>query len=464
MAQQLATLRTPEAYAGVAAYAHSHTGDAAAAAYLALGHAYLLDKRFAEAETALAQARHEDGELADFSDFLDAQASHDAGDDPAAEAILHGFTDRYPESIFNTVEPELEANVLLGMGNTAEARKVLAAAEGTEAAERPGFQLAEGQVELALGQQQTAIDTFKHLLLAHPLSGEALTARARLTQLGAEATLTVADLRGLGDAYYNAGRYSEAAEQFRVLARAPGLDAEARSSFAVAEAACQLKMKRLTPAQVQGLRDTNDENGARRLDLLMELARDRGDTADEQRIVAEMEARFPRSLWLADALFSSGNMYLLKRDYPSAIQYYRDLASRFPGDKNASAAHWRSGWLSYRLGLYPDAARIFDEQIRLYPAATETVSALYWRGRLYETQEHNSALAAANYRTIVRVYQHYFYAQMARERLGSAGRDAAGAGTDTGSLSTHAAAAFGGYFSRGQPPFGEGAPAWPTLD
>src|SRR5208283_1845484 len=109
MAQQLATLRTPEAYAGVAAYAHSHTGDAAAAAYLALGHAYLLDKRYAEAETTLAAARHADGELADYSDFLDAQASHAAGDDPAAEAILHGFAGRYPESIFDAEEPELEA-------------------------------------------------------------------------------------------------------------------------------------------------------------------------------------------------------------------------------------------------------------------------------------------------------------------------------------------------------------------
>ena len=127
-----------------------------------------------------------------------------------------------------------------------------------------------------------------------------------------------------------------------------------------------------------------------------------------------MEARFPHSPWLADALFSSGNMYLLKRDYPTAIQYYSDLATRFPGDKNAAAAHWRAGWLSYRLGLYPDAARLFDEQIRLYPADKETVSALYWRGRLYETLDHNPAQAAANYRTIVRVYQHYFYAQMAR--------------------------------------------------
>ena len=44
MAQQLANNRTPAAYAGVLAFAHAHPGDAAAAAYLALGHAYLLDR------------------------------------------------------------------------------------------------------------------------------------------------------------------------------------------------------------------------------------------------------------------------------------------------------------------------------------------------------------------------------------------------------------------------------------
>ena len=139
MAQQLATLRTPAAYAGVAAYAHSHTGEAAAAADLALGHAYLLDKRYAEAEAALAQARRADGELSDYADFLDAEASHDAGDDPVAENILHGFTSRYPESIFDDQAPELEANVLLAMNNLTGARQVLAAAAGTDAADRAGF-------------------------------------------------------------------------------------------------------------------------------------------------------------------------------------------------------------------------------------------------------------------------------------------------------------------------------------
>jgi soluble lytic murein transglycosylase len=421
MAQQLATLRTPAAYAGVTAYARSHTGDAAAAAYLALGHAYLVDKRYAEAETALAQARRADGELADYADYFDAEASHSAGDDAAAETILRGFNGRYPESIFVDDTAELEANGLLALGNLSGARKVLAAAANTDAANHAGFQLVEGQVEQALGQQQGAEATFKRLLLGHPLSPEAQSARAKLTEMGAEATLTVADLRSLADAYYNAGRFELADEQFRILARKPGLDTTARIDFAVSEAACQLKLKRLTVAEVRALPDTADENGAQRLDLLMELARDRDDIADQKQFVSQMETRFPHSPWLADALFSSGNMYLLKRDYPTAIQYYSDLATRFPGDKNAAAAHWRAGWLSYRLGQFGAAERIFDEQIRLYPGATETVSALYWRGRLYETQDHNPALAAANYRTIVRAYQHFFYAQMARQRLAALG-------------------------------------------
>jgi soluble lytic murein transglycosylase len=422
MAQQLALLRTPEAYLGVAAYAHRNSGEAAAAAYLALGHAYLLDKRYAEAVASLTQARRQGQELADYADFLGAQASHDAGDDAAAEALLHGFMERYPDSIFDDQAPELEANVLLAMSNPAGAREVLAKAADTDAADRAGYQLAEGQVEFALGQQKTAEGIFKKLLLGHPLSPEAQIARARLTQTGAESTLTVSELRSLGDAYYNAGRYGEAVEQYRVLALEPGLSEPDRNGFAVAEAACNLKLKRLSPAEAQALPDTDDENGARRLDLLMELARDRDDGAEQKRIVSEMETRFPSSPWLAEALFSAGNMYMLKRDFPTAVEYYSYLAKQFPESKNAPAAHWRAGWLSYRQRQYAEAARLFDEQIKLYPAASETVSALYWRGRLFETQDHYPALAAANYRAIIRAYQHYFYAQMARERLAALGR------------------------------------------
>jgi soluble lytic murein transglycosylase len=422
MAQQLALLRTPQAYDGVTTYAHKHTGEAAAAAYLALGHAYLLDKRYPEAVASLAQARRDGEELADYADFLAAEADHAAGDEAAAEKLLHGFAARYPDSIFDDDAPELEATVLLALNNATGARAALAAAADTDAADRPGFQLAQAQVDVALGQTAEANQAFKKLLLAHPLSGEAQTARARLTQSGSESLLTLADLRTLGDAYYDAGRYNEAEDQYRALSRSAGLSAQDREGFQVAAAACEYKLKRLTTAQAEALPDTDDENGARRMGLLMELARDRDDTAGQQKIVTEMETRFPRSPWLAVALFSAGNMYLLKRDYPTAVNYYGYLAEHFPSDKNAPAAHWRAGWLSYRQNDYAQAAKLFDEQIKRYPAAPETVSALYWRGRLYESQDHEPAMAAANYRAIVRAYQHYFYAQMARARLASLGK------------------------------------------
>jgi len=421
MAQQLATLRTPAAYAGVEKYAHQHDGEASSAAYLALGHAYLLDKNYAKAEGNLTQARQSGDVLADYAEFLGAEANHQAGNDTAAEALLRGFTGRYPDSIFNAQAPELEASVLLGMGNATGAQQVLARAAGLAAASRPGFELAQGQVAMALGQTQEAERVFKRLLLGHPLGSEAQIARAKLTAMGAEGSLTATELRSLGDAYYNAGRYELAAEQYRALARESGLDAQARNGFAVAEAACDLKLKLLSSAQVEALADTKDENGARRLYLLMELARNRSDLEHQKQIVEQMESSFPRSQWLAEALFSSANMYMLRRDYPTAVGYYSYLATHFPENTNAAAAHWRAGWLSYREGLFADASRMFDEQIRLYPGAKETVSAIYWRGRLYEMQDHKPANAAANYRTLIRAYQHFFYAQMARQRLAALG-------------------------------------------
>ncbi len=427
MAQQLTTMRTPAAYAGVTKYAHQHTGEAAAAAYLALGHAYMLDKRYGEAIANFKLAKQTGTELADYADFLNARANHEAGNDETTEGLLRGFTQRYPESIFVAQAPELEANSLLALKDAAGAQRVLAAAAGTVAANRSGYQLAEGQAALALGRTQQAESIFKQLLLGHPLSSDAGTARAKLTAMGVETSLTTAELRTLGDAYYNAGHYQDASEQYRALARQSNLDKTTRNGFTMAAAACDLKLKRLTVGQARALPDTNDENGARRLYLLMELARNRDDLEQQRQIVSEMKSRFPQSPWLAEALFSSGNMYLLRREYPQAVEYYSTLAQRFPASKNAAAAHWRAGWLSYRQGLYSDAARLFDEQIRLYPGAKETVSALYWRGRLYETQDHKPAQAAANYRTIIRAYQHFFYAQMSRQRLAALGNAQTGA-------------------------------------
>ena len=415
MAQQLTATRTAAAYAGVTAYAHAHTGEAASAAYLALGHAYLLDNRFAEASANLRQARATGDALADYDEYLAAKAEHDSGNDAAAEQLVKGFGERNPDSIFVSQVPELEAQILLGMNDFAGARRVLVAAP--ESANRPGYQLAMGEIDQAQGQLDEAGQVYKHVLLGWPLTFEGQTARTRLTVLGMESSLSATELRSLGDAYYKAGRYAEASEQYHALARASVANPAERNEFAVAAAACDLKLKRLTREEAEALPATSDENGARRLYLLVELARSRDDLTAQSSYVDLLRTSFPHSQWYAEALFSSGNMYLLRKDYARAVTYYSELAQSFPQNTNAAAAHWRAGWWSYRQGLYAQAAQIFEEQIKQYPGAKETVSALYWRARLYEQEDHQPGMAAAHYRTLIKAYSHYFYAQMARARL-----------------------------------------------
>lgn len=420
MAQQLMTMRTPAAYAGVANFAHRHSGDASGAAYLAMGRAYQIDRRYSDAIAAFREVKQNSEVLGDYADFLAAECEHASSNDSAAAALLKGFSTRYPDSIFEIQAAELEANVLLAQGNATAAQQALVSV-ADDAKDMPNYELTQGKIAFAMQRTEEAERIFKHLLLSHPLTSEAEVARARLTSMGDESSLTAEELRSLGDAYYNAGRYALAAEQYQALERNASLDAKMRNLFRAAAAGCDLKLKRLTEAQAEALPDTDDESGARRLYLLMELARNRQDNATQQRLVTELQTRFPQSPWLAEALLSSGNMYMLLRDYPRAVEYYSYLAAHFSASRSASAAHWRAGWLCYRQSLYGDAARMFDEQIRLFPTATETSAALYWRGRLYEMQDHKPAQAAVNYRNVVKTYQHFFYAQMSRQRLTALG-------------------------------------------
>src|ERR1039458_5795772 len=163
MAQQLILLRTPAAYS--------------------------VDKRYAEASANLRESRQASEILADYCDFLAAEAEHNAGNETAALALLKGFNDRHPDSIFDLEAPELEANVLLATGDTAGAQKVLATI-ADDAADLPNYELTEAKIANAQQQMAESEKIFKHLLLVHPLSPEASVARARLAAMGAENTLT----------------------------------------------------------------------------------------------------------------------------------------------------------------------------------------------------------------------------------------------------------------------------------
>jgi len=423
MAQQLAQNRTPGAYAGVSGYAHAHSGEAAATAYLALGHAYLLDRRFPEAIGALHSANVQGKSLDDYADYLTAQVELQGNQLPQAELVLNDFVKRHPDSIFVNSVPVLQANLFLQQGDPQAALLALNTHKGEPIANHADYQLALAKALLAAGRLDEAARGIRHVYLGFPLSYEATQAKAQLAIVGAAAHLTLTERKAHADALYSANRFNDAADEYRELAAdSSNPDAALKNALLVAAAGCDWKLKRLDKSTLDRLPDTNDESGARRQYLLMELARNKDDGNTQSSIVTAMETGFPASPWLAEALYSSGNMYLLKKDFPHAIEYYGELAKRFPRHQYGPSAHWRAAWLNYRLEQYPEAARLMDEQIAVYQGGKEIPAALYWRGRIYEDQERKPDMAAAYYQTVTRVYRHYYYSTIGKDRLDKLGQ------------------------------------------
>jgi len=422
MAQELTTMRSPAAYAGVTAYAHAHTAEAASAAYLALGHAYLLDHRYPEAAASLQKANALGKTMDDYADFLAAQAYMEAGKLSDAESLLTGFGAKYPESIFVPRLPVMIANLSLEQNDPGTALKVLHQHASDPISTHADFQLALARANQMTGSVDEAARLYRHIFLTFPLSNEGQQAKTQLAVVGAAAPLTVAERRAHADALYAGGRYADAGEEYRALANdSSQSDPQAKTALLVAAAACDFKTKRLSKEEVDALPDTADENGARRMYLEVEAARNHDDSNAQQTLVTQMEQRFQDSPWLAEALYTSANMYLLRKDYPQAIVYYTELATRFPAHRYAPSSHWKAAWLNYRLGNYSAAAVLFDKQIALYAGGKEIPAALYWRGRLYADEEHQPAMAAAYYQTVSRVFEHYYYAQLSRDRLAELG-------------------------------------------
>jgi len=423
MAQQLGNYRSPVAYAGVESYARAHTGAAASAAYLALGHAYLLDHRYTDALTALRSANAGGNSLDDYADYFAAQANLQSNQLPAADAILSGFAEKYPDSIFTPQVPVLEANLLLQQNQPDQSLGILRAHAGEALASKPDYLLALAKADAALNHNVDSLALYRRILAEAPLSPEATTTQARLQSSGQWEVLSPAERRHHADAVFNGGRFNEAALEYHALAAGTTLSASERDSVLLAAATCDLKLKRLSANSLASIPDSgsNAENDAHRLYLMMEVARSNTDLTAQGELVNQLRTRFALSPWLAEALFSSGNLYMLKHDYPSAIPYYAELARRFPDSKNADNAHWRAAWLNYRQRNYPEAERMMDEQMKLFRDGKNIPAALYWRGRLYLDQEHDPATAAAYFGTVQRVFQHYYYAAISQGRLQAIG-------------------------------------------
>jgi soluble lytic murein transglycosylase len=416
MAQQLAVTRSAAAYSGVENYARVHPGDGAAAAYLALGHAYMLDHRYVEAAETYRRANASGVALDDYADYLGAQASVQAGHGAEAYALLDHFAEKHPDSIFKANAPVLLANAYLQQNDPQGALRVLVPLSDTAQGSHVDFRYALGRAYQASGDTTHAAAVYRSLYVNFPLSMEAVQARSQMQAMNMP--LTAAERKVHADQLFNAKRYAEAGEEYHAIERdGSGLSVADHDALLIYAAACDMRMKHISRREVEKLPDTTDDSAALKLYLLAELSRNEHDEATHDALIAQMVQRFPTSRWLEEALYSGGNMYLLKHDAKQATYHYSLLVKMFPNSTYAASAHWRAAWMNYRLHNYSEAARLMDEQIQGYPAGIEVPSALYWRGRIYEEQEQNFAQAANYYRALTASYINFYYAMLARRRL-----------------------------------------------
>ncbi len=450
MAQQLLQDRTPVAYAGVEAYARRHAKeDAGALAWLVIGYARTLDHDYAKAIDPLNRAKAGASEVGDYVAYYLGDAYFRTGHNAEALAVLANFSKNFPDSLLSRDAHLIYAAVLLEDARAQEAATLL---EKDRAPVRSDIELAIGRAYQAMDDKQKTADAFRNVYFNLPNSSEADAAGAELRKLGISGSL--AERRTRADLLFKSKHYSDAANDYRELVNE--VPPANRTEVQLALATSLEKSGRSHDAR-QLLTSIGVQQGdaeAERLYLLSETARSTSDENAHLQTVNQLRQFGPTSPWLEQALLSAGNMYLLKRDYDHAIDYFRELQERFPKGTRASYAHWKAAWLSFRQGRTEDARKGFENQIALYPDSAEIPAALYWRGRLAE-EENNPGMARAFYQKLGDRFHNYYYAELARQRLKGLhgnGDEAAGDAVHYALLDHVAPLSTGGKIAEAEPP------------
>jgi soluble lytic murein transglycosylase len=413
MAKQLLEFRSKPAYAGVEAYAVKHAGtDEGAMANLVLGYAHVLDREYPQAMPYLKKAAAKPGELGDYVAYFMATAQGGSANPEQMIGVLADFQKKYPDSIFTRDAAAMYVSALLANN---QAEQAVAVALKYRSPQRADIELNLGRAYMKLGDTQKAADTLRHLYYTLPMAAEADAAGTDLTSLGGLSG-TYAERKSRADLLAQGRRYSDAAREYGALlntAPTPEQRDSVQVSMAIAEyRAGDSRAARQTLERMQ----VSGEGNAQRLYFLSDIARDEKDEDRFNQLLAQMRQSSPTSTWFEQALLSAGNMYLLKKDYDKAIDFYRELDQRFPTGKWGHYAHWKASWLSLRQGRIDEARKGFEQQVAGYPDSAEVPAALYWRGRIAE-DDKNQPLARAYYNKITDRFPNYYYADRARDRM-----------------------------------------------
>ncbi len=282
---------------------------------------------------------------------------------------------------------------------------------------KPTFYLAKAYE--ASGQGRQAAELFRHIYYDYATNYLADPSSAELKKIPETDLLpppTFADHEKRAAQLYKGRHYNEAVSEYKAMVDTAPANLRSDVLIKYANSLIKTGQNREAAAVLDRIPDDGSDASAEKWYQRLELARSAQDDTRMQEVLTYMRTNTPHSVWLESALMSTGNMYLLRKDYDRAIDYYRELQERFPQGEKASYAHWKYAWLTYRQGRNDEAKKAFARQVELYPASAEAPNAMYWRARLAQ-DDHDTALARAYYTKLAERYKNYYYGVLARRRL-----------------------------------------------
>ena len=422
MAQQLLENRTPQAYQGVEAYARKHAkDDAGPLAWMVVGYAHYLDKDYSSARSSWGRAKSLDPVLGDYLAYMQAVAYQGEGNHASVLETLEGFDEKYPDSLQSHDAALLYASALMATNASDSAAAFLGKHRQPVKAD---IEITLARAYLAAGDKTKASDIFHKIYFEMPTSAEAEAAASELRSMGETQPAGTFDQRQNRVLLLIKGRRFQDAlnELSPLMEQAPPermIDMQVEFATLLYRSHKRDDAEHLFESILQN-QSTSVEAKAQTLYFLAEIARDKDDGEKNRDYVGQLRTLAPESRWMSDALLSAGNMYLLRRDYETATPFYAEIYQRQKNGKASPYSHWKTAWLTYRMGKKDEAKRLFEEQLSMYPNSAEVPNAIYWRGRMAE-EEGDKKLARAYYQKLAENYRYYYYANLARERLPKVG-------------------------------------------
>ena len=163
---------------------------------------------------------------------------------------------------------------------------------------------------------------------------------------------------------------------------------------------------------LRSLEVPSPEADAERLYFLAECAR-RLDQDDRLKDALARLERYRDSPWRLKALVAAGNRDLVENRSADYLPIYRACYESFTGPQS-EYCHWKFTWYAY-LHRQADAEALLRQHLERYPGPEHAAAALYFLGRLGETNDPPSA--KAYYSEIGERYPNAYYADLADDRL-----------------------------------------------